>query len=434
MAVMTSDRDQVPPEEGSPVAAPAPAIFDFDVYLLLVVVALLAVGLLMVYSTTFDWSYLEYGSPVRIFLNQVRSLLIGAVVMLIVWRLDYRILRDRRVALGIMIVTILALGALLILNNNRALGAQRSFYQGSIQPGEAAKLAVIIYFGAWLASRQDRLQRIGYGLIPFSILVGLVGGLIVLQPDLSTAAIIVLTAWTMFFVAGANIAQIVLAGAGAAFVAWMVSTQFDYARQRLVEHLQAMQDLTQASWHVQQAIIAFTAPGSRPGGTFTPNWFGVGLGQSRQKFGFLPAAHTDSIFAIIGEELGLFGCLVVILLFALFVWRAFRIARNAHDPFGAVLAAGIGAWIAYEALLNVAVMTAVIPFTGVPLPFISYGGSSLVTVMTAVGLLMSISRRRPPALRRIRPPEGGSTPYEPLAQGRRYRRLSRVGRRGAVDY
>jgi cell division protein FtsW len=410
MAVTT--QDQAPLEEGSPVAPPAPTVFDFDVYLVLIVAALLAVGLLMVYSTTFDWSYLEYGSPVRIFLNQVRSVIIGLAAMVIAWRFDYRILRDRRVALGIMIVTILALGGLLIINSNLRLGAQRSFFQGSIQPGEAAKLAVIIYFGAWLASRQDHLHELGYGLIPFSILVGLVGGLIVLQPDLSTAAIIVLTAWTMFFVAGANILQIIVAGAGAAGVAWAVSTQFDYARDRLVEHLAAMQDLTQASWHVQQAIIAFTAPGSRPGRAFSPNWFGVGLGQSRQKFGFLPAAHTDSIFAIIGEELGLFGCLVVVALFVLFVWRAFRIASRSQDPFGAVLAAGIGAWIAFEALLNIAVMTAVIPFTGVPLPFISYGGSSLVTVLTAVGLLMSISRRRPmlqPRLRVIRSePRGGA--------------------------
>ncbi len=421
-----------PTDETSPVAPPTPGIFDFDAYLVLIVAALLAVGLLMVYSTTFDWSYLEYGSPVRIFLNQVRSLGIGLVVLMVVWRFfDYRILRDRRVALGIMIVTIIALGALLLLKNNTGpFGAQRAYYRGSFQPGEAAKLAVIIYFGAWLASRQDRLNRIGYGLIPFSILVGAVGGLIVLEPDLSTAAIIVLTAWTMFFLAGANIIQIILTGAGAGFVAWSLSTQFEYARERLVEHVRAMQDLTQASWHVQQAIIAFTATGSRTGSPFGPNWFGVGLGQSRQKFGFLPAAHTDSIFAIIGEELGLFGCLVVITLFVLFVWRCFKVSSEAQEPFGALLAAGIGAWIAYEALLNIAVMTAVLPFTGVPLPFISYGGSNLVTVLAAVGLLLNISRRRPPSQR-----DRGSLSYDQLLpSGPRYRRMARVGRRGSIEY
>jgi len=248
MAVTTPD--QVRPDDSSPVAAPAPSAFDFDVYLLLIVAALLAFGLLMVYSTTFDWSYLEYGSPVRIFLKQVRSLAIGLVAMLIAWRFDYRILRDRRVALGIMVATIAALGVILLLSNNTVFNAQRSLLNGSIQPGEAAKLAVIIYFGAWLASRQGQLHRIGYGLIPFSVLVGAVGGLIVLQPDLSTAAIIVMTAWTMFFVAGSNIFQILLAGAGATFVGWTVSTQFDYARDRLADHINALQDLTKASWHV----------------------------------------------------------------------------------------------------------------------------------------------------------------------------------------
>jgi cell division protein FtsW len=425
MATTTPDQHQ---QDGSPVAPPAPSMFDFDVYLLLVVAALLAFGLLMVYSTTFDWSYLEYGSPVRIFLQQVRSLAVGLVAMLVLWRVDYHILRDRRVALGIMLVVIVALGVLLLLRNNTIFNAQRSYFQGSIQPGEAAKLAVIIYFAAWLASRQGQLKLIGYGLIPFSILVGLVGGLIVLQPDLSTAFIIVITAWTMFFVAGANIVQIVVAGAGAGFVAWTLSTQFDYARDRLLAHVESMRDLTQASWHVQQTIIAFTAPGARPGNSFSPNWFGIGLGQSRQKFGFLPAAHTDSIFAIIGEELGLFGCLVVVGLFVIYVWRAFKIASEAHDSFGALLATGIGAWIAYEALLNIAVMTAVIPFTGVPLPFISYGGSSLVTVLAGVGILMSVSRRgRHPHRRR-------ANRYDMAHEGPHTRRFARVGRRGSIDY
>src|SRR5690606_1308434 len=194
--------------------------------------------LLMVYSTTFDWSFLEYGSPVRIFLNQVRSLVIGLVALVVAWRLDYRILRDRRVALGIMLVTIVALGGLLLLTSTTVFGADRSYLRGSIQPGEAAKLAVIIYFGAWLASRQGQLQRLGYGLVPFSVLVGIVGVLIVLQPDLSTAFIIVLTAWTMFFVAGANIAQILVAGLGAGAVAWVLTLQFDYARLRLMEHVE----------------------------------------------------------------------------------------------------------------------------------------------------------------------------------------------------
>lgn len=406
--------------------SPRPTALDFDVYLALVVFALVALGLMMVFSTTFDWSYQTTGSPLTIFLKQVRSLAIGVGVAIVLWRIDYRPLGDRRISTMLMLVTIAALGILLMLNTNEEFGAQRSLYQGSYQPGEAAKLATIIYLAAWLSSRPEQLSRFGYGVV-FSLLVGAVGGLIVLQPDLSTAAIIVLVAWTMFFLAGANIFQLAISAAGATAVGWLLTTQFGYARERLVAHWASVSDLTQASWHVQQAVIAFTAPGHNRSNPFAPNWFGRGLGQSSQKFGFLPAPHTDSIFAVVGEELGVLGCLVVIALFVLFAWRAFRIASEAQDLFGAVLAAGIGCWIAYEALFNVAVMTAVIPFTGVPLPFISFGGSNLVTTLAGVGLLMSISRRRRAEPRRT------SADY---GLGRRDGggRVSRVSRRGSYSY
>lgn len=380
--------------------APAVRGLDLDLLLLLTVLVLVILGLFMVYSTTFYWSYVDFGSSFHIFFKQVRSVFIGLLAMLFFWRADHRMMRDRLFATAIMIVTIISLVIVLAISDNLVFNAKRSFFNGSIQPGEAAKLAVIIYFSAWLASRKRQLATIGYGLIPFSLLVGLVGGLIVIQPDLSTAAIIALVAWTMFFVAGSNLLQISLAGAGAVAVGWLLITQVGYARDRLTEHINSMVDLTQADYHVQQAIIAFTAPGSRTNASISPNWFGIGLGQSRQKFGFLPAAHTDSIFAIIGEELGLVGCLLVIIAFGILVWRAFTIARQATargDDFGAILAVGIGSWIFYEALLNIAVQTAIIPFTGIALPFISYGGSNLVVVMAGVGMLLSISRRELPA-------------------------------------
>jgi cell division protein FtsW len=206
-------------------------------------------------------------------------------------------------------------------------------------------------------------------------------------------------------------------------VGYLLMLNFSYARERLALHWQAVNDLTTASWHVQQAVIAFTAPGRDPLNPDKPNWFGVGLGQSSQKFGFLPAPHTDSIFAVIGEELGLFGTLVVIALYVALVYRGILIVRKAADPYGALLASGITLWIATEAILNVAVMTAVLPFSGVPLPFISYGGSSLVTALAGVGLLINVSRTRVyQAPRRTR---------ADYTVGRRNRggRISRVGRR-----
>lgn len=419
-----SDKTAATLSEPVEVTQSQPFSFDFDVYLVLVVAGLLALGLMMVFSTTFDWSYQTTGSPTTIFLRQVRSLAVGVVLMVVLARLDYHL--TQRFAIPIILLALVTLGVLLALPNTEAFGARRSFLNGSVQPGEAAKLAVVIYLAAWLAGRGQNIKKLTYGLLPFSALVGAVCGLIVLQPDLSTALIIFLTGWTLFFLAGADIFQLLISAGVAGAVGFLITLQFSYARERLALHWQAISDLTRASWHVQQAVIAFTAPGRDPLNPFKPNWFGVGLGQSSQKFGFLPAPHTDSIFAIIGEELGLFGTLIVIALYVLLVYRGLTIARKARDPYGALLASGITLWVSIEALLNVAVMTAVLPFSGVPLPFISYGGSSLVTVLAAMGLLINISRTRA-----YQAPRRTRADYI-VGRGNRRGSISRVGRsRGA---
>lgn len=417
-----SDKTAATPSEVLEVQGARPFAFDFDVYLVLAVAALLAVGLMMVFSTTFDFSYLLYGKSTTIFLRQVRSLAIGLAALLLLSRLDYHL--TRRLSVPIVAVTLISLGALLALPGDELdqFGARRSFVNGSLQPGEPAKLAVIIYLAAWLSSRGRNIKKITYGLLPFSVLVGAITGLIVLQPDLSTALIIFATAWVMFYLAGADIFQLAVSAAAAGASGYLLTLQFAYARERLALHWQAVNDLTTASWHVQQAIIAFTAPGRDPLNPYRPNWFGVGLGQSSQKFGFLPAPHTDSIFAIIGEELGLLGALLVIGLFVMFVARGLKIARNAKDSYGALLAAGITLWITTEALLNVGVMTAVLPFTGVSLPFISFGGSSLVTSLAGIGLLINISRTKA-----YRAPRRTRADYV-VRGGNRRGRISRVGR------
>ncbi len=385
---------------------------QFDMYLVLVVGVLLAIGLMMVFSTTFDWSYQVYGDASTIFLRQVRSVGVGLVIMLLLALIDYRVWR--KFALWMMIVVIALLVALLA-TAPELFGAQRAFFNGSLQPGELAELVTVIYMAAWLSAKQNMIRRITYGLIPFSILVGAVAGLIILQPDLSTASLILMTAATMFFLAGADWFQIILMGGLAGGAGWLLATQVPYAGPRLSSYLEGVNDLTTASYHVQQAVLAFLNGGLT----------GVGLGEGRQKFGFLPAPHTDSIFAIIGEELGLVGCTLVTVLFIVLAIRGFRIARVASDGFGSLLAAGITAWIAYEALLNIAVMTAVLPFSGVPLPFISFGGSSLVASMAGVGLLLSISRV---AAGESIPERRVSADYD-LSRGDRGRSVPRVRRR-----
>jgi cell division protein FtsW len=263
--------------------------------------------------------------------------------------------------------------------------AQRWLMGNSVQPGEVVKLAVIIYIAAWLASKGDKIRQLTYGMVPFAMLLGLVTGLIVLQPNFSTAFLIVCTAVAMFFVAGADVAQLLIGGVvGGLSLAVLVRTS-EYRWQRVLTFVaNPLRDPLGRGYQTTHAIFALQSGGVA----------GVGLGNSVQKMdNLLYAPHTDAIFAIIGEELGLIGCLVIIAMYALLVYRGMRIARQCRDPFGALLATGITCWFVFQAALHVGVVTATVPFTGVTLPLISFGGSSLVASMAAIGLLLSISRR-----------------------------------------
>jgi cell division protein FtsW len=354
-----------------------------DLYLALVVGVLCAIGLLMVYSASIDVSYQVTGeadSTTYFFVRQVRSMVIGLVIMVFLIRIDYHVWR--RLAVPMMFLVILLLVMVLRFGETR-FEAQRALVEGSLQPGELAKFTVVIYMAAWLASKHNRIRNITYGIIPFSVLVGTVAFLIVLQPDISTATSILATALSLFFIAGAPWYQLIFIGGVMGFAGWQLITRLEYARERLEAHWAAIEDLTQASDHVQQAVTAFLNGGLK----------GVGLGQGQLKFSNnLPFPHTDSIFAVIGEELGLLGSFGVIVLFVILIYRGFTIARRAPDLHGGLLAAGVTCWIAYDALLNIAVMTAMIPPTGVPLPFISFGGSSLVATLAGVGLMLNVSR------------------------------------------
>ncbi|MCE7947703.1 MAG: cell division protein FtsW [Chloroflexi bacterium CFX4] len=346
-----------------------------DLYLVLTVGILVAIGLMMVWSTTFFWSEPQSA----IFLQQFRNALFGFAVMFVLSLIDYR--WWRRLAIPIMAVTLGLLVAVLIFGET-VFGARRAFFSGAVQPAELAALTVVIYMAAWLAAKQSKIRHLTYGLLPFALLVGAVAGLIILEPDLSTAALILLTATIMFFLAGADWVQLAITFGAFIIMGLIAVSQFDYARARVENFLDLLRDPLLASDQAQNAIIGFLNGGLT----------GVGLGESRQKFENLSAPHTDAIFAILGEELGLIGCAFVIGLFVLLMMRGFRIARNAPDTFGALLAAGITISIVAEAMFNIAVMASVIPFTGVPLPFISFGGSSLVSGLAAVGVLLSVSR------------------------------------------
>ena len=351
-----------------------------DVVVALAVAALLAIGLLMVYSSTYVLAFQLFGRPTHFVVRQSLWILIGAAALWVTNRIEYR--NWQRISVLIMGGTLLLLIVLLIFVSKR-FGSQRWFFGGSVQPSELAKLAVVIYIADWLSSKGEQIRDVTYGLIPFAILIGVVTGLIMLQPDFSTAVLIATTAFAMFFVAGAELKQLAFSLLVGGLALGILILQAPYRLQRMTVFLDPARDPDDAGYQIIQTLRALVRGGV----------WGQGLGNSQQK-DVLPAAHTDAIFAVLGEELGLIGALMVIGLFALLAYRGFRIAQAAPDTFGMLLATGITAWLVFQALINIAVVTSTIPFTGIPLPFISFGGSSLVTSMAGVGMLLNISKYR----------------------------------------
>ncbi len=353
--------------------------YAFDYWLLLATAALLVFGFLMVYSTTFDLGLRYKENPVYYLTRQLGAMGIGVFVAVILMQFDYHVLRYASVPL--IAVTIVLLLFVLFFGAVD-YGAARALSQGSYQPSELAKLATILYIAHWLYSKGDKIKQINYGLVPFSIITGAMFALIVLQPALSTAILVTLISFTLFFVAGADLKQVLVVGLFASVVVAFMMVTLPHAAQRVTDYRAALVDPFQAGYQVRQALGALANGGL----------FGVGLGEGVQKFGALPLAHTDGVFAIVGEELGLFGALLLVGLLAFMAWRGFRVASRARDTYGFLLAVGVTVWIGYQALINLAVITSVIPFTGMPLPFLSYGGSSMLITVIGVGILLNVSR------------------------------------------
>lgn len=353
--------------------------FRFDYWLMLALGGLLVLGMLIVYSATFDYGLRFQDDAMYYFRRQFIAMLMGLGGLIVIMQFDYTVLRR----FSVLILGGTVIGLILLLFFSEAIfGAQRGFFEGSYQPSELAKLAIILYISHWLSTKGDRIRDLTYGLLPFSIITGVVCALIVRQPDLSTAALIAIVSYVLFFVAGADWKQFAVAGVLALGVFVTLMLTLPHARGRVDAYTTALRDPSQAHWHVQQSLVALGSGGL----------FGVGLGEGTQKFGPLPAAHTDGIFAVLGEELGLFGCLLAIGLLGLLAWRGLRAALRARSSYGALLAIGITSWLTFQALINIAVITAVIPFTGIPLPFMSYGGSSMLISLIGAGILLNISR------------------------------------------
>jgi cell division protein FtsW len=352
---------------------------DADYVILVVVVALSAIGILMVYSSSALKGYLAEDDTFATVGPQILWAVLGIGAMLAVMRVDYRYLRLASVPMYVISIGALALLFVPSLSIEVA-GATRWLKLGplpAVHPAEFAKLALIVYLAHWFAKRGTRIGGFWSGTVPFLIIVAPIAALVFIEPDLGTAGVIGLTAITMFFIAGANLIHlgVLLSTTLAAAAVFMRGYQMDRVRV----WLDPWSDPLGAGYHTVQGLLALGVGGL----------FGTGLGESRVA---VPNAFNDFIFAEIGQEFGFIGALVVIGLFVVLAYSGVRIALAAPDTFGALLAAGITAWICIQAVINIGVVVTLFPITGITLPFISAGGSSLIISFAAIGILLSISR------------------------------------------
>jgi cell division protein FtsW len=380
--------------------APAPAPAMRTDYVLLGIAALLTIiGLVTVWSASFVIGIVRFGDPNAYLIRQLIGAALGMFVLCFLWRTDYR--RLRHFALPIMVLTIIALVGVLMIGEERN-GARRWIGTGSLslQPAEFAKLSLTIYLAAWLARPGRDLRSWQDGFIPFVIITGLVAGLIVAERSLGTTLVIVAIALCMFFVAGASWTHIAALGGIGLVAVVPLALMVDYRSDRLLTFL-GHGELDGARFQTYQAMLALGNGGLT----------GLGLGASRGKFFYIPESHTDGVFAVLGEETGVIMAGFVLLLYVFLFVRGFRLAMRCKDSFGAYIATGITTWIAVQTVLNIGGITSVMPLTGVPLPFMSYGNNALAAVLMAVGVLASISRfgtgRQPePELPPGAPPRG----------------------------
>ncbi len=354
------------------------ADLGFDHIMLLLVLALIVLGMMTVASSSWGASYSL--SPTHsvwyLFSRQLVWSLIGLVFMVITFRIDYH--RWQRLALPIGLLTVVMLIAVVVVNWDSPV--RRGLFNDSVQASEVAKFATVIYLGVWLVSKSDVLDNLSLGILPYAVLIGVFAGLILIEPDISAAATVVILGMAMFFLGGGAYRNVALAtlvmAVGGLVLAFVIRPA------RIEEYLAGWRDVREANLHIFEALSAISSGGL----------IGVGAGASRFKYFSLPAAHTDSVFAVIAEELGFVGAVVVLALFALLIWRGYRIALKAPDSLGLMFAAGLTTWIAVEALVNILTILALLPFAGNALPFFSYGGSNLVMSMAAMGLVLNVSR------------------------------------------
>ncbi|MBK8481235.1 MAG: putative lipid II flippase FtsW [Proteobacteria bacterium] len=380
-STIQSDADPV-------LAVPAPAAArGLDLVLLACTLALLALGLVMVASASAVFAKARYHDMSHFLSRQLAFAAVGLLALWAGWRIDYRTYRGW-VYPALLATFALLVGLLVPGLGTHVDGATRWFRLGgvSFQPSELAKLSLILYLAHSLAAKQEQIRSFSVGFLPHLLVAGLLAGLVLKQPDLGTAALLLGVALLLLFVSGARVSYLLIAVLSAAPVAYQQIVGTPWRLRRMIAFIDPWAFRSNVGYQISESLISVGSGGI----------FGLGLGSGKQKLLFLPAAHTDFIFAITGEELGLVGLGAVVLLFALLVVRGMRAALGAHDLFGTYLAFGLSATIGLQAVLHMTVVLGMVPTKGIGLPFYSYGGSALVVQLFAIGVLLNIAARHPP--------------------------------------
>jgi cell division protein FtsW len=354
----------------------------YDPVLLGAVLVLVMFGVVMVYSSSAVYAGARLGDPMWFFKRQAAGALIGVIALLATMKLGYR--RMEALALPLLFVSM----ALLVLMHvpglgHSAGGARRWMRIGPLtfQPSELAKVALVLWLARSLAKKQERIRLFSVGFLPHIIMLALFGVLLVLEPDFGTAMILAVVTFALLFVAGAPLTYLLAVAGAAAPIAAVLIWKSPYRIQRVLTFLDPWKDPRGHGYQTVESLLGFGAGGS----------FGVGLGESHQKLFFLPAAHTDFILSIVGEELGFAGVAAVLMLFAVIAWRGIKAAHAAADAFGCWLALGMTFLLSVEALVNAGMALALLPTKGMALPFLSYGMSSVIASCIAAGVVLSVS-------------------------------------------
>lgn len=354
-----------------------------DRFLFLITLALVGFGIAMVFSSSAIVAKEKFGDPNYFSFKQLISATLGLAVMFVVMKVDYHLYRRPVVVFSMLAVVVALLVFVFFLAASANTHRWIQLPGFSIQPSELAKLALIFFLAYFLEKRKGKVNDVTFTLVPIAVIVALLAGLILLQPDLGTAVTLLVVSVTLLFVAGLDLRWIALSVIFAVPVFYLLVFRVRYRRERILAFMNPWEEPLGRGFQIIQSLISVASGGVA----------GLGFMEGKQKLFYLPEAHTDFIFAVVGEELGMIGTCSVLVLFTLFLWRGVRVSMRAPDLFGFYLALGITTMVCVQAFTNMSVVLGLLPTKGIPLPFLSYGGSSFVVMLAAVGILLNVSQQ-----------------------------------------